>query len=104
MNYGKEIHNQLMHNRVVVWSWGAHAYKTFTENDFPEYGIHRGGLIFKVQGAKFKGHVMIVLTAADLYDVYFGHLRKGVFYKKLSSHLGIYCDQLHELIDTTVET
>lgn len=61
----------------------------------PGSGI-RGGLMFRATcspGAK----VIIELTAADTYDVQIGRLR-GVNYKVLAQHEGVYCDQLAEVI------
>jgi hypothetical protein len=99
----KTIFGQLMLlGAAVPMSWGIHAKKIVprTElNDTP----HLGGLLFKVQGRLFKGHVLVRLLPSDTYQVDFGHLRKGKFNTK-DSVSDVYFDQLAEIIDRKVET
>lgn len=104
MNYGQEIYNQLTFGsrRIKVFSWGAHAFKVFSSESFNESGSHLGGLLFKVNGRHFKGHVMIKLMANDTYTVLLGTLSKGTF-KTKKEFTDLYCDNFAEVIDEEVE-
>ena len=94
-----EINKQLNWLGLPVrWSWGIHA-----EQALPAINGFRGGLQAKVNGAKFKGHLRIWLTGSDDYTIQLGSLRAGVFTVKKTME-GVYCDQLAELIDSTIET
>lgn len=107
MNYGKEILNQLTYgsNKMKVWSWGAHGFKTFSHEFFQEIP-NKGGLIFKVRGRYHGGHVMVRLKGNDTYHVSFGTYKKGQFYprKGYPVYDGCYCDNFVDLIDEVVET
>lgn len=104
MNYGQEIYTQLTYGnrRMKVFSWGAHAFKIFTSESFTESGFHQGGLLFKVNGRHFKGHVLIKLMANDTYTVLLGSLRSGKF-KTKQEFTNLYCDNFAEVIDEAVE-
>jgi len=77
---GKVVLSQMqILNKTYLWSWGSHAYKTFTESQLSYLKPHSGGLIFRVNGRKHKGNVIVSLQGNDLYRVYVGQLRKGDF-------------------------
>ena len=88
----KEIFTFLKHpnHRIVVWSWGAHAWTTH-EDKF---------LRFMVQGRLFRGHVYITLAWDDTFTLYFTTSRGTV--KQIITD--VYIDCLVDIIDTTVET
>lgn len=102
MNVGQEIFNQLKtlgFNDLMCW--GATSFKSFNDSQFKDN--HCGGLLFKVNGLRHKGHVMITLSASDLYNVKIGRLSKGEFVQKGDTLTGVYFDQLVETIDNLVE-
>ena len=103
---GKEIFNQIRSlGGMKVWSWGASAWKVFSEESFNKDINHLGGLLFKVRGHHHKGHVMVRLQGNDLYHVQFGYLRKGEFVLRndMESVSDAYFDMLVDLIDERVE-
>lgn len=104
MNYGQEIYNQLTFGsrRIKVFSWGAHAFKLFTSSSFNDLGDHQGGLLFKVNGRHFKGHILIKLMANDTYTVLLGSMSKGSF-KTKKEFTDLYCDNFAEVIDEAIE-
>lgn len=90
--------------RTIVWSWGAHAYKSINETQMVEdFGSHLGALSFKVQGRLFRGDIAIVLKGDDTYTIHVGHLKKGRF-NTIKKFEGVYFDQMLEIIDENVET
>jgi hypothetical protein len=59
----------------------------------------RGGLIMKVNMPKLKnGYVIISLSGADLYDIYFGTIRKGIW-KEKTSLKNVYAEDLVTAIE-----
>lgn len=97
----QEIRSQLLatgHRRVMVMSWGAHNFSASARGMYEPHSL--GGLVFKVQGRKFKGYVAILLMPSDTYTV------------KLINRLGetveaiddVYFDSLTEIIDAKVES
>lgn len=96
--------------RAIPWSWGMHALRALPEAKTGSDGyaieddddFKMGGLQFKVQGTKFKGHVRIILDYGDTYIVRFGHLRKR--FKVIKEYEGVYNDMLTDLVDRYVET
>lgn len=73
--------------RPIVWSWGAKEYINFNNK----------ALIFKVNGLKFKGIVLIALKH-DMYQVHF------ISSNKLKHTINdIFFDQLVYLIDEHIE-
>lgn len=58
-------------------------------------------LQFKIKGCPRINKIRIVLTPADLYRVEFWHIgRKVENMRMVSERDGIYCDQLHDVIET----
>ena len=104
-NPAQVILNQLLtHNKAIIWSWGAHAYKAVLSNQLNEsFGNHCGTLVFKVNGALRKKHVAISLMPNDTYTIHYGSLHKGTFNIE-KSQPNIYCDQMVEIIDNEIET
>jgi hypothetical protein len=102
---GKIIFDQLQVNKMKFLSWGAGAFKAFDENTFNKDLKHLGGLIFKVKGHHFKGHVMIRLNFLDYYNVNFGRLVKGEFLPsdKIAPLVDVDCFELANLIDERIE-
>ena len=96
--------------KSIPWSWGIHALRALPESKVDNDGntiktdddFRMGGLQFKVQGFKFKGHVRVILDWNDTYIVRFGTLRK--VFKVVHEVSGIYCDMLTGIIDEYVET
>ena len=73
---------------MVVWSWGFHQ-PVAIEN----------GLLFKVQGFKFRGVVSIVYNeGSDLFDLSF--IKAGKVVKSID---GVFFDMLVDTIDDFVE-
>ena len=88
---------------VYLMSWGSHAYKTFKDNQLPTLNPHMGGLIFRVNGRKHKGNVIVSLQPNDLYHIYLGQLRKGEM--KIKQEIGdVYVEDLMTTLDELVET
>ena len=95
------INKQLHWQGVSIpMSWGIHAKKALPEKTEEDFKM--GGLQFQVQGAKFKGHIRILLNWDDTYIVRFGKLRKG--FRLVKEYTDVYCDDLVNLIDDYVET
>lgn len=105
MSVAQTIRQQILTmGRIIVWSWGAHAYKGLGENVWSQdLGSHLGALVFKVQGRLFSGHVAIVLMPNDTYTVHFGSLRSGRFNSK-QKVADVYFYSLLDVIDSRVET
>lgn len=55
-------------------------------------------LTFRIRGSKVCNYLQIVLDPSDTYTVNFKKIR-GLDCKEVSSHSGIYCDGLHQLIE-----
>lgn len=85
---------------MIPMSWGTHGLKALPEKT--EEDFKTGGLQLRVQGAKFKGHIRIILNWDDTYIVRFGKLRKC--FRLIKEFNNIYNDQLVALIDDYVET
>ena len=81
----------------AFWAWGSKDYTAL-----PQGENQRGGLRFRVNGAKFKGLVKVVLTGADLYDVYLIRNYKGQEIVK-DSIKEIFCEDLMATIDQKIE-
>lgn len=102
-NVGQIILNQLTTlGGTIIWCWGAHAYKTFSNQYFTDIS-HLGGLLFKVNGHLHKGHVMIRLATNDTYTISIGTFRNNEF-KTKKEVSDVYFDQMVEVIDFMVET
>ena len=84
----KTIQEQLFaFGRVKVFSWGANSWTAIKD-----------GLVFKVQGFKFKGTIKIVLVPNDTYTI---QLIKDD--KIEQEFTDVYFDQMTDLIDSHVE-
>ena len=84
----KIIHQQLMGTGATrVWSWGANSW-TAVPN----------GLLFKVQGFLFKGHVLITLLPNDTYTIQL--IKSKKIFKEFAD---VYFDEMVNLIDSNVE-
>jgi hypothetical protein len=101
MNIGNTIFNQLKCRPMDLMAWGSSSFKTFDDKSFTEIS-HLGGLVFTVNGLKFKGQVMIRLAPSDTYVVEIGKLVKGTWTPKTQKE-DIYCEDLHQTIDDLVE-
>lgn len=87
----KVTYNQLYtDSRIIVGSWGAHEFQS----------VYGKALIFKVNGAIFKGTVFITLAYDDTYTVCL--ISEGVEVGEAKK--GVYCDELTNTIDLLVET
>ena len=76
-------------DKSALMAWGAHDYIICDSDDNQE-----GGIIFTVNGLKFKGQVEIRLQWNDTYTIRFLQNEKEI--KKSET---VYCDQLVEIID-----
>jgi len=85
-----ENFNFIKRHGIVPMSWGLHAPKIIIKDK-----CYR----FAVNGHHHKGHVYIVLSFMDTFDIYLTTM-KGTITKVL---IGIYIDQLVEIIDINVE-
>lgn len=79
----------LSHNRITFYSWGAHAFKNFSNRV----------LRFKVNGRHHKGHVYVVVNGSDLYDVYLTTTRGNI----VREMKDIYFDELQMRVDNAIE-
>lgn len=101
MNIPTIIKSQLFTDINKVWSWGAHGWIATAVNT----------LSFKVNAHHFKGIVCITLNEAqDLYEINFfdnysisSFSKNPKLSKKFQPLLGIYCDQMVDLIDDNIE-
>ena len=101
MQLAKTIYEQLYYQTPSIpMSWGAHGFKALPEKTDEDFKM--GGLQLRVQGAKFKGHVRILLNWDDTYIVRFGKLHKG--FRLIEELKDVYCEDLVTLIDDYVET
>ena len=90
-NYIREI---LLSQLMVVFSWGAHNFKSIGESEDGE-----GGLEFQVNGFKHQGGVRIVLNWLDTFDIYLFD-NNGNVTEKVG---GVYLDSLVSVVDNMVE-
>jgi len=103
-NIAKTIQQQmLMVGMPIIMSWGTTNYQSMSEEKLKSFEITgMGALKFKVNGMKFKGHVLVVLNFIDTYDVYFGNIRKDIF--KITKIMNdVYCEELGQVIDNYIE-
>lgn len=89
-----------MQGSNLPMSWGAHALQALPEKTEEDFKM--GGLQLRVQGAKFKGHIRILLDWNDTYIVRFGKLRKG--FRLIEEHENLYAEDIATFIDDYVET
>ena len=90
-NYIREI---LLTQLMVVFSWGAHNFKSIGESEEGE-----GGLEFIVNGFKHQGGVRIVLNWLDTFDIYLLD-NTGNVTEKVGD---VYLDSLVSVVDNMVE-
>ena len=102
MNIPTIIKNQLFNTSVTkIWSWGAHGWAAPEKNT----------LAFKVNAHHFKGIVCITLDEGhDLYEIHFfdnysfpSFAKNKKPSKQFQPMIGVFCDQLVELIDDNIE-
>ena len=87
---------------MAMFAWGCTKYVALGEEKLSNGGYQVGGLQFNVMGAKFKGKVLVRLTAKDLYDVEIGRVYKHEWKQKAYVE-DIFCEELMETIDRLVE-
>ena len=75
--------------KIKIMSWGARNFTNF-ENK---------GLLFRVSGFKHKGYVLITLAFNDTYTVHLLNMKCDI----VKTMEMIYCDQLTDIIDNSVE-
>lgn len=85
----QETMKVLTHNKMIYWTWGVSEIVSFENKS----------LVLKVSGNHHKGYVVITLDFLDLYNVYYIS-NKG---EKKDESLGLYFDQLVEVIDNKIE-
>jgi hypothetical protein len=91
--YMPDLLANLQSNRSIFWSWGVEGMVKIANNseDF--------GLMFHVQGAKFKGWVVISLNGMDYFDVEFFTNK----HEKVEEKTDIDCFSLVNVIDEHIE-
>ena len=97
----REIRSQLVASasrKIMVMCWGATDFSGTTRGTYLPDAL--GGLTFKVQGAKHKGYVAVLLMPSDTYTVLLMN-KDGAITETLDD---VYCDNLTEVIDQRVET
>ncbi len=94
MTIARTIRNQIVTlDRWALGAWGAK--NTLALDD---------GIQFDVNGLKFKGKVIIKLTAMDDYTITFGRMNRKTFeFDVKHEAAGVYCDQLVEILDHHIE-
>lgn len=101
MTVGQIIHSQLKALGLTdLMAWGAEKFMSFESNQLVENSL--GGLVFKVNGIRHKGHVMISLNGGDLYDVKIGKLNKGIWVEQ-KEEKDIFLEDLVVTIDNLIE-
>lgn len=100
-NVGLIILEQLKYRPLDLMAWGSTSFQYFSDKHFTDTP-HLGGLLFTVNGLKFKGQVMIRLAPNDTYIVEIGQLVKGEWEAKIQKD-EVYVDELHSIIDDLVE-
>ena len=102
MNIPALIKQQLLGTSLIkVGSWGAHGWVATAKNN----------LTFKVNAYHFKGIIIITLDEdRDLYDIHFydnfqisSFVKNRKPSKKFQPMIGVYCDQMVDLIDGAIE-
>lgn len=93
-NIANYIREFFLSQLMVVFSWGAHNFKSIGESEDGE-----GGLEFQVNGFKHTGEVRIMLNWLDLFDVYLLN-QDGTIKEKISD---IYVDSLVSVLDHAIE-
>ena len=93
MEIAKYILSIFKHYTAIVLSWGAHNYTAIEANDEGE-----GGLLFNVEGFKFRGQVKVMLNFMDTFDIYL--LQNGSVVETIKD---VYLDSLVEVIDNRIE-
>ena len=102
---GQTIYQQLRGlDPMALMAWGAKDFVSF-DNAMPiagqNIGERGGGLMFRVNGPKFTGKIIIGLNFMDLYDVVAGKV-VGTDFQTVKVVNDVYFDQLIEVIDGIV--
>jgi len=79
----------LSNDKNMFWSWGVSK----------KIAIADKALLLKVNAHKHKGYVLITLGYDDTFEVSFVKTNGKV----VSTHPGIYCDDIQEFIDEKIE-
>jgi len=94
----KTIISQIQYaDRSALMAWGA-----------KKFVVQTNGVMFQVNGLKFKGHVIVTLTPADTYTVELGKMNlrrnaKNPGWNTVAKIEDVYCDNLMEIIDGAIE-
>jgi hypothetical protein len=105
MNIGQTILQQIKtYNPMDLMCWGVKNPLSFTSGQLIPGG-HQGGLLFKVNGILFKGHIVITLEPSDTYSIRLGKFVKstGKFTQMKETTTDVYCDNLNQVIDSLIE-
>ena len=92
----------LNNSTIIFWSWGPDEIKAingfgYSEGRVADRVVMSRGLMFKVNGMKFQGHVLITLDWLDVYVVHF------ITDEGIKTVRDVYVDMLIEVIDREVE-
>ena len=93
METARYILSIFKHYVMIILSWGFSRPIAIEECEEGE-----GGLIFNVEGFKFKGQVKVMLNWTDTFDIYL--IKNGEVVETIND---VYLDQLVSVIDNRVE-
>ena len=93
METARYILNIFKHYTAIIFSWGFSRPIAIEEC---EEGL--GGLMFNVEGFKFKGQVKVMLNFIDTFDIYL--MKNGTVVDTIKD---VYLDSLVRVIDSRVE-
>ena len=93
MEIARYILSIFKHHVMIILSWGFSRPIAIEECEEGE-----GGLIFNVEGFKFKGQVKVMLNWTDTFDIYL--IKNGKIVETIND---VYLDQLVSVIDNRIE-
>lgn len=89
-------------NPMIPFSWGLDDLRNIP---CEQYKGESTGLVFTVNGLIFQGIVLITLDWDDTYNIKFFADTQNGYEEELSLEKSmIYCDQMQNIIDKTIET
>jgi len=92
----------LASDRSAMMAWGSQQLAALPEKLLAPGKVQLGGLQFKVNGAKFKGFVIVRLMGDDTYTIVLRKVR-GAKVSDIKTLDDVYCDTLMTTIDQLIE-
>ncbi len=103
LEIAKTIRQQILFgDPAALMAWGAEKFMALPEQKLAFGKVQLGGLQFKVNGAKFRGFVIVRLMGNDTYTIVLRKVR-GATITDLSTTEDVYCDELMTTIDRLIE-